>query len=157
MPLTVTANDLQERIESLFNMLIEFPIDISETNAPNSDAVFYAFYGRGEVDSAFIIDLSLANALGAALPRIHPSVASDATKDLQVPENIKENLYEILNVATCLLRLDHKQRVEMKETFGPGDDVPEAYMEATKGDQMAFKVKFGPYEEGTFRVCFPQN
>ncbi len=154
--MTVVTEDLKLKIAGLLSTLIDMDVDVYESSEANSEKLLHAFYGREETESACVLDLALANSLGAALPRIHPSMASDATKDNKCPENIRENVDEILNVCTSLLRLDQKQRVQLIKTVGPGEEFPEAWEGVKSGETLAFRVEFGNYETGIMTLCLPK-
>ena len=91
----------------------------SETETTNN---VVAIYTRVDNNDKFAItcDLSLANSLGAALTRIPPAAANEAIAEETVPENIGDNLYEVLNICSSILAELEGSRVVLDDMFLPG-------------------------------------
>lgn len=60
-------------------------------------------------------DLGLANSLGAAISMIPAGLAVDSTKAGSVPDNIKGNLHEVLNVCVNLFTEVSRERLTLKD------------------------------------------
>lgn len=68
-----------------------------------------------DVRRVLACDLGLANSLGAAFSMIPAGVAAESTKSGSVPENIRVNLYEVLNVCVNLFSEQSKERLTLGE------------------------------------------
>ncbi len=60
-------------------------------------------------------DLALANSLGAAFSMIPAGLAADSTKAGTMPENIRGNLHEVLNVCVNLFTANSKDRLALSD------------------------------------------
>ena len=69
---------------------------------------------------AITCELKLANSLGAALTMIPPGGAEDATAAGEVPDNIGENVYEVLNICSAVFADHEGQRIILDKVILPG-------------------------------------
>jgi hypothetical protein len=60
-------------------------------------------------------DLGLANSMGAAISMIPAGLAADSTKAGAVPDNIKLNLHEVLNICVNLFTEVSRERLTLKD------------------------------------------
>ena len=83
-----------------------------------------AMYSETNGDNKYAItcELEIANSLGAALTRIPAASAKEGAKAGIVPENIRPNLYEVLNICSSILADVDGGRVVLDEMFVPGDE-----------------------------------
>ncbi len=68
-----------------------------------------------DVRRVLACDLGLANSLGAAFSMIPAGVANESTKTGNVPDNIRVNLYEVLNVCVNLFSEQSKERLSLSD------------------------------------------
>jgi len=88
----------------------------------------------GEVRGRILADLRGAAILGAALTQIPMGRVDDACKTGQLPDNLQENLSEVLNISVNLLPGHFSQRLVLKAVdFQPADDEIEAAKTAAIG------------------------
>lgn len=89
-----------------FSSLFGSDIPVSEAAAPMSadDLCVVAEYVDAEGTPRFFLgaDFALANSLGAALTMIPPNLVKESVEGRTVPDNIGENLQEVMNVCTSL-------------------------------------------------------
>lgn len=94
---------------------------------------------------AFVCELAVANSLGAALTMIPAGGADDATKAGEVPDNIGENLHEVLNICSSIFADFAQTRIVLGEVFTPGKTVPnevaERLADAECMTQIEYEVK----------------
>ena len=100
---------------------------------------------------ALVTDLAFANSAGAALSMIPPGFAADSTKEGQVPDNIRENLREVLNICVNIFSSQSKARVVLDQVLCPGDDTEfdASKLRADAADVITFEVAIPKYETGT--------
>ena len=153
--MTTTTTELTSKVEQIFSSLYDLDFTVRELESsevqPNSLVVCY---GRDEVESLCVFDLSIANSLSAALPRIHKNIASEATKAGEFPDNLRANFDEIANIGTVMMRRDQKQRIELKEILGPAGDLPESIQELLKLPGASFELEVGDYDPGNLKLIF---
>ena len=85
----------------------------------------YASYKNleGELEFAIACDVKLASSLGAALTRIPAGAARDAAESGEIPDNISENLYEVLNICSTIFADFDGQRILLDKVFLPNQEV----------------------------------
>ena len=115
-------------------------------------AVFAQFQNDGKESRHFIAcDLAASAMLGAALTGFPPGVAKEANDSGSLPENLLENLKEVLNIAVNLFPQSRNHRISLEKVltesessaeFGSCKDVP----------QVAIDIELPKYGAGTIIV-----
>lgn len=108
----------------------------------------------GELRYMVAIDYELANGLGAALTVIPPALAKESAARLEIPDNIRENLQEVLNVCTSLFSVCmNGHHIAIKNIFEK-DNVSEEALEAMKmaAEKETFSVDLPRYQAGTMTI-----
>lgn len=122
----------------------------SPTEAEGNQVV--ATYKEADSDELFAIscDLTVACSLGAALTRIPPGTAESAANDCDVPDNIADNLHEVLNICSSIFADLEGQRVVLNEVFLPNQDLAPELGEKLKAANTLLQVKYelDRYPEG---------
>lgn len=128
-----------------------------ETENSSSDEQFVvAEYSEptGELRYLVAIDYALANGLGAALTVIPPAVAKESADKHIIPDNIRENLQEVLNVCTSLFSVGmsghHIAISGLYEKDATPDNIKEALK--TAEDSESFNLDIPRYQAGTMTV-----
>ncbi len=106
MSTKVTLPEL-EKIAELLSDIIAKDVQVSQaTTAPAGEGKVTAVYrdDQGQPLSCCICELPLAAFLGAALVRMPAAAAKDAIAAGTLPENLRDNLFEVLNIAAQLFR-----------------------------------------------------
>lgn len=62
-------------------------------------------------------DISAAAILGAALTGVPPTMVKETVSAGSVPENLMENLQEVLNISANIFPQSEKHRIALKEVF----------------------------------------
>ena len=139
-----TVEDVEEFVECLFDE----GTTVKETSSDltPSEPIVYAPYlnASGAIDSYLICDIHFANSSGAALSMIHPSSAADAAKEGIVPENVFENVKEVLNIATGLVGTKSNERL----TLGEIQIVKETSGVELSDSQIAWEIEIPRYAQG---------
>lgn len=144
-------------IETFFCSLFGTDIMVKETDNSASDEQFVvAEYSEpnGQLRYLIAIDYALANGLGAALTVIPPAVAKESADQHIIPDNIRENLQEVLNVCTSLFSVGMNGHHIAISGLHEKTSTPESIVEALKGaeDTESFHVDLPRYQAGTMTV-----
>jgi hypothetical protein len=71
-----------------------------------------------------VVDLPGAARLGGALGLVPKGGVDDAIDEKDLPENLRDNCYEILNVLASVFNVPEAPHVRLYEMHGPGDIPP---------------------------------
>ena len=151
-----------QAVEELLSSLVGMDVQVEESDAKNDaiDSGFVASYKNdtGEVDSFCLCDLAFSNSAGAALARIPNGFASDSTKAGECPENVQENLSEVLNVFSVLARGDRNIRLLLGTIYTPSCELSdEAKDKFSKCTQKSWKVTISGYDSGLLSLSLPST
>ena len=98
----------------------------------------------GEIRGRILCDLQGAAILGAALTQIPMGRVDDAVRSGEMPDNLQENLSEVLNIAVNLLPGHISQRLVLRDVnFQPA----EADLEAAKASASGLQLDVQRYGE----------
>ncbi|MEQ8762607.1 MAG: hypothetical protein RL885_01685 [Planctomycetota bacterium] len=95
-----------------------------------------------------VIDLPLSSSMGAALALIPPGVAEDCIRTSQIPENIFENVSEVLNV--CVNLFHGPSRIRLSKVLSPGNPADERTVDFCDDSEVNdhFRVSVPGYSDG---------
>ena len=138
----ITDESLCSKLDGLFGL--EKTVDIVESPTPIEDPRVISTYLDMDGNELFAIvcELSLANSLGAALTRIPSGGADDATSEGVVPDNIGENLYEVLNIAAAVFADYCHKRIVVDKVLKPGDELPEGLTDRVASGVCLLQVDY---------------
>ncbi len=81
---------------------------------------------EGQIGVVCICDMHFANFTGAALSLIPAGMAKENARKGSIPDNIRENFYEILNICSSLFRTPLRSRISLNDVEYNGATVAEA-------------------------------
>lgn len=138
----ITTDQLTVVMDGLFGC--ETKATPVETPTPIDSPRVVATYNDcdGNFQFAIICELSIANSLGAALTMIPPGAAEDATAEGQVPENIGENTYEVLNICSAVLADYHQHRIVLDKMITPGDAIDDQIVNAIDTAECLIQIQY---------------
>ena len=138
----ITIDQLQGLIGCLYD--VETSADAVTPAQPIEDKRVVATYNDmdGQLRFAVTCELSLANSLGAALTRIPPGGAEDATSDGEVPANIAENLHEVLNICSTAFADAINNRIVLDKMFLPGDELADGLGEKIASSNCILQANY---------------
>lgn len=146
---TITPNDVSYILDSLYDCeaLIKQLDDHQVMEGPTVVASYKDL--EGNVSYAIECDMHVAASLGAALTRIPAGAAKEAAAKGEIPENIGENLYEVLNICSTLFADFDGNRILLDKVIYPGQADPEIE-EKLKGQAclMQMNYELERYQEG---------
>lgn len=108
-----------------------------------------AFYvnDQGHPQKLLVCDLPFANSIGAALTRIPLATVEEANAALEVPQNIYENLYEVLNICVNVFPAKSNSHIVLGDVITPGQDADGADTNAI-ANMVTFEVDIPRYGVG---------
>jgi hypothetical protein len=118
---------IQEGVRSLLSDLLGRGIDVQRARRPDyepDEIVVVADYvnDSGDVATAIVVDHEFACLAGAALAMMPPTAALDNIRRAVLPDNVLENIHEVLNVAAQLMQMTGSPHVRLRTvTVLPGE------------------------------------
>jgi hypothetical protein len=109
----------------------------------------------GMVQRVLVCDLSFANKIGAALTMIPPALAEDATASGKIPNNIRDNLHEVLNICVNLFSETVHERLvlySVKLSSEPEDHATNQLFDGRPTKHAAFKIDVPNYGTGQIEL-----
>ena len=146
----ISINNLTSTLGCLFDTKAE----VSEVKAPvklDHPRVVATFNDDlGNNRFAVVCELSLANSLGASLTMIPPRGAEDATKAGEVPENIAENLHEVMNICSSIFANQYHERIALDQVVLPNSPQMEELADKIDSSECLLQVDYslGRYQSG---------
>lgn len=119
----ITPESLTSIVGGLFETDAVFVAEDSVVAIDNPRIVATYNDANGALRYAAVVELALANTLGASLTMIPPGGAEDATASGEVPSNIAENLYEVMNIASAVFTEFHHERIVLDKLLLPSDEM----------------------------------
>jgi hypothetical protein len=91
-------------VKQMLSMIFGDGLAVSEP-AGNPSMTYSAVYvdESGETGAVIACDASFAANAGAALSMLPPGAAEDAARSDELPDTMRDNLYEVMNICTRLL------------------------------------------------------
>ncbi|MCA9214469.1 MAG: hypothetical protein KDB27_15465 [Planctomycetales bacterium] len=113
-------------------------------------AAVKAFYvdSDGVPAKCIACDVEFANAVGAALTKIPPPTVEAANKANEVPDNIYENFYEVLNICVNAFPSNSTKHVVLGNVVTPGREAGATDIKP-EGSPVTFAVDIPRYGVGT--------
>lgn len=148
-----TITSVHENVTGILKMLLGSSADARPakvTGCPDPRVVATYVATTGEVLHLLVMGLGVANGVGAALTRIPANRAQEGTKAGNVPEGIRENLDEVLNVCVNCFHEENSGRVVLGKVYLPGEVVEQPILDritAAKGG-TTLDVDLGGYGRG---------
>lgn len=103
-----------------------------------------------------VCDLQLANTCGAALSRIPSGIAEESTKAGTVPQNILDNLHEVLNICVTLFQNEDLPHVVLGDVqVSKTSPAPLPGVDGKKWS--SWKIEIPSYPSGLIHLQFPSQ
>jgi len=111
----------------------------------------------GTLQLLIVSDLSLAANAGAALSMIPAGVAKDSVRSGTLPENIKDNFGEILNILGGSFNAPGRPHVIFQKLYpsGPNLPPPVAAVLAQPGERLDLEIAIAGYGSGKATLLVP--
>ena len=118
---------IQEGVRALLGDLLGRGIAVERAAPPDYEADEIVVVGdyvndTGDVATAIVVDHEFACLAGAALVSMPATAARDNIRRAVLPDNVLENVHEVLNVAAQLMQMTGSPHVRLRTvTVLPGD------------------------------------
>jgi hypothetical protein len=148
-----TRHAVRQTIEDLIGRDVELADGVPpEAKSTNVVAVYVTDHLA--VTAIAVANLECAARIGGALGMIPRGAVDDAIKDRELPDNLSENCYEVLNVLAAVFNLPDAPHVRLYEMHGPGAVLPPdvAALGATVGSRMDVALKIAGYGDGLLSI-----
>jgi hypothetical protein len=99
----------------------------------------------------FACDLSTAAILGAALTGVPPSLVTETIAEGTLPDNLEENLREVLNISVNLFPQSDQHRIVLEKMVN-GPDAVKDYTACEGTPEMRMKIEVPRYGEGVLII-----
>ena len=148
-----------KEVARLLEMMLGTGVSAKSVDAPMSPdaSKVVGVYAAddGSIVSLCVVDLTLANYIGAALSMIPPGAAQDNVKEGALPENALNNLQEILNVCVNLTRVADATHVSFRNAIPPGEAIPEDVIAllSSQENRVDVEVEIDRYGAGMMALC----
>lgn len=132
----IQKHHIKNTLECLFGKDIELT-ESSPVEQSNTSVVGSYVDGEGKVIGAVIMDLPCACYTAAALSMVPPDIASESISSGVIEDNLRDNVYEVLNVGVSFfsdgttpdMRLKDMYVGSKEEMQGVSDVLKNAYTE----------------------------
>lgn len=121
-----TALAVRELLEGLLGRDIDAVVGSGAVNPAVAPGAAVGVYtdDKMAMKAILLLDQPLAAYGGAALALIPVGQAEAAVEDGTLPENLYENIAEVLNVAASLFNHDDAPHVKLYQAYQPGEALP---------------------------------
>jgi hypothetical protein len=120
------AKDVKELFEGLLGREVDVVTGGTMVD-PNADfgALVGVYVDKGlSLTALVLLDIELASRIGAAIALIPSNAAEKAINNGLMPDNLKDNASEILNVTASLFNAEGAPHVRLDAVYAPGDPIP---------------------------------
>jgi len=142
-------------VRELLERLLGRDVDAVVCPPPITATAVLGLYAceRDRMTTVATLDLPLAACLGSALALLPPGIAESAIADGELPDDLAENVGEVLNVLTVVLNEHSSTRQRLYASY-PGIAAPAdaaAYSKAL-GNRLDLQVSVPGYGSGTLSI-----
>jgi hypothetical protein len=120
------APSVRELFEGLLGRDIDAVIGTGAVNPNEPPGAVVGVYtdDRMALRAIVLLELSLAAHGGAAIALVPVAQAEGAAEDGVLPDNLYENIAEVLNVAASLFNAPDAPHVKLYQSYRPGEPIP---------------------------------
>jgi hypothetical protein len=159
MNMMVEQSPLPSRhaVRSLVEDLVGRTVDLTDDDAVgNKPTNIVAVYVNDKVNlsAVIVVDIECAARLGGALGMLPIGGVEDAIEEKDLPELMRDNCYEVLNVLAAVFNVENAPHVRLYEMYGPNADLPAdvAGLAYAVGGRMDVQLKIAGYGDGRMSV-----
>jgi hypothetical protein len=159
MSTTVEQSPLPSRhaVRSLVEGLVGRDVELTDGNPvpPKTTNVVAVYVNqRLAVSALAVLNLEGAARLGGALGMLPRGGVEDAIAERNLPEMLRNNCYEVLNVLSAVFNAANAPHVRLYEMYGPNGPLPAdiASLSAAVGSRMDVKLGIAGYGDGALSL-----
>ncbi len=121
-----TPVEIRELLEGVLGRDIEVVVGAPAVNPAEAPGAVVGVYtdDQKSIRALLLMDLELAAYAGAALALVPVSQAEQAIVNQALPENLYENIAEVLNIAASLFNKEGVPHVKLFQAFQPDEVLP---------------------------------
>jgi hypothetical protein len=159
MSLSVESSPLPNRhaVRTTIEDLVGRDVDLTDgvpvaSKSTNIVAVYVT--DRLFTTALAVCDLECGARIGGALGMVPKGAVDDAISARDLPQNVWDNCYEVLNVLSAVFNVANAPHVRLYQMYGPGDLVPGdvAGLAALAGSRMDVKLSIAGYGVGQLSI-----
>ena len=138
----------RQAVRTVFEGMVGRGVDLSDGDPVQvSGTALTAVYVTDTlaVAAVAVVDLPGAARLGGALGMVPKGGVDDAVEDKVLPETLKDNCFEVLNVLASVFNAPGTPHVRLGQVFGPG--------EAPTADVRSLAATLGSREDVTMEIA----
>jgi hypothetical protein len=118
---------------------------------PDNPATFAVFVDDTlQISAVIVVDLNLSAYAGTSIGLIPATTAEEAIKEKVLAQNVRDNLYEVLNIASAMFNIGDARHMKLYDVHYAGDPIPPAILAKgfTLGQREDLTVTIGGYGSG---------
>jgi hypothetical protein len=144
-------------VRSVIEGLIGRDVDLSDglPVPPKTTNVVAAYVSdKLALQAVCVIDIEAAARLGGALALVPRGGVDDAIGERDLPQTLRDNCYEVLNVMASVFNVPGAPHVRLYEMYGPNQGVPGdvAAIAGLAGTRMDISLKVSGYGDGLMSI-----
>jgi len=150
-----TTKQVRDLLTELLGREIEVSPGTPLAPSAGAPATFSVFVDNSlNICSLIVTDLEFSANAGAAIGLMPPPTAEEAIEERSIPETMRENLYEVLNIASAMFNIEGARHTKLHEVYYAGDPIPPAILGKafTLGQREDLNVSVSGYGPGRLSV-----
>ena len=144
---------LRNLVESLIGRDVDISDGVPVVNRTTNVVGVYVNDRLG-LQAVCVIDIELAARFGGALGMVPRGGVEDAISERSLPEVLRANCYEVLNVIAAVFNVANAPHVRLYEMYGPNAAIPGdvAAVAGLAGSRMDVTMKVAGYGDGHMSI-----
>ena len=144
-------------VRNVIEGLVGRDVDISDgTPVPSKTTNVVAAYVSDKLalQAVCVVDIEAAARLGGALAMVPKGGVEDAIGERDLPQTLRDNCYEVLNVLASVFNVPNAPHVRLYEMYGPNQGVPGdvAAVVGLAGSRMDITLNVSGYGTGLMSI-----
>ena len=137
-----------------------YGLSVTAVDSGDADATLAAIgeyvNDDGEVRGYVACDLNAAAKLGAALTQVPMGAVEDAVSGGSLPENLAENLFEVLNISVNLFEGSDSARIVFHRLVTDSSEVDQLNEKVSACEKVVTTIDIQRYGNGNLVIAVPE-
>lgn len=140
---------IESTVKNTLAMLFGDGFEVGSASAPDANGSYAGIFinPEGQPVAACLADRGGAAYMSAALSMVPPHTAKQAAEDGDMSEMMVGNLYEVMNILTCLVMSDSTPHLKLEKVEKADGDGAVANL-LQSGTRIDFSVSIPKYGDG---------